>query len=85
LVQTNYDRDQADPFHDPRRIGVENRLRKIDRTHFNETDLFESFMSVWPSFNIATIMTAIITPSTGYYNTTVWYADNPSGPQSPTF
>lgn len=22
LIQTNYDRDQADPFHDPRRIGV---------------------------------------------------------------
>jgi len=28
LIQTNYDRDEPDPFHDPRRVGVENRLRK---------------------------------------------------------
>jgi len=41
-------------------------------------------MTIWPTFNIATIMTAIMVPSTGYHNTTVWYALNPSGPQSPT-
>jgi len=40
LVQTNYDRDQPDPFHDPRRLGVENRLEKYGNSHFNETDLF---------------------------------------------
>jgi len=85
LVQTNYDRDQPDPFHDPRRIAVENRLRKYGNSHFNESDLFESFMSVWPTFNIATIMTSIMNPSTGYHNTTIWYASNPSGPQTPTF
>lgn len=27
LVQTNYDRDQPDPIHDPRRVPVEKRLR----------------------------------------------------------
>lgn len=27
LVQTNYDRDQPDPWYDPRRGAVENRLR----------------------------------------------------------
>jgi hypothetical protein len=40
LVQTNYDRDEKDPFHDPRRIGVENRLRNYGNQQFNETDLF---------------------------------------------
>jgi hypothetical protein len=42
-------------------------------------------MSIWPTFNIATIMTSIMVPSTGYHNTTVWYAANPSGEQTPTF
>lgn len=27
LVQTNYDRDQPDPLHDPRRIPVEKKMR----------------------------------------------------------
>lgn len=26
LVQTNYDRDEPDPTHDPRRISVEHKL-----------------------------------------------------------
>jgi hypothetical protein len=34
-------------------------------------------MSLWPTFNIATIMTAVMIPSTGYHNTTVWYGHNP--------
>jgi len=37
----------------------------------------ENFMSEWPTFNIATIMTAIMVPATGYHNTTVWYGNNP--------
>ena len=40
------------------------------------------FMTIWPTFNIATIMTAIMVPGTGYHNTTVWYAYNPSPPPS---
>ena len=83
-MQTNYDRDQKDPFHDPRRLGVENRLRKYGNVGFSEKDLFNNFMTIWPTFNIATIMSAIMVPSTGYYNTTVWYAANPTGKQSPT-
>ncbi len=27
LIQTNYDRDQPDPIHDPRRVPVELRVR----------------------------------------------------------
>jgi len=34
-------------------------------------------MDKWPTFNIATIMTAIINPAAGYHNTTVWYGYNP--------
>ncbi len=44
----------------------------------NEQVLFEKFMSQWPTFNIATIMTAIMVPATGYRNTTVWYGSNPT-------
>lgn len=82
LVQTNYDRDQPDPFHDPRRVPVENRLREYGQRNIDENTLFTEFMTLWPTFNIATIMTAIMIPSTGYHNTTVWYATNPSGPQT---
>ena len=42
------------------------------------------FMSHWPTFNIATIMTAIMVPATGYHNTTVWYGHNPNVPSSET-
>ena len=31
LVQTNYDRDQPDPTHDPRRVPVENRVKERGR------------------------------------------------------
>lgn len=78
LVQTNYDRDQPDPFHDPRRVAVENRLREHGQAGFTEHTLFEDFMTVWPTFNIATIMTAIMIPANGYHNTTCWYGSNPS-------
>jgi len=81
LVQTNYDRSDPDPFHDPRRVAVENRLRKYGN-QINETDLFNEFMTIWPTFNIATIMTSIMIPATGFHNTTVWYSTNPTGQQS---
>jgi hypothetical protein len=77
LVQTNYDRDYPDPLHDPRRVPVEKRLRERGNVDLEEKDLFTDFMSVWPTFNIATIMTALMIPSSGYHNTTVWYGNNP--------
>ena len=82
LVQTNYDRDQPDPVHDPRRIPVENRLRERGNIHLEEQNVLDDFMSIWPTFNAGTIMTAIMVPETGYHNTTVWYAYNPSPPPS---
>lgn len=81
IVQTNYDRDYPDPLHDPRRIPVESRIRARGNDMLEE-DLFEDFMKIWPTFNIATIMTAIMVPATGYHNTTVWYGSNPTGEQS---
>ena len=77
MVQTNYDRDYPDPLHDPRRVPVEKRLRERGNAHFEEQELFDSFMSVWPTFNIATIMTAVMVPATSYHNTTSWYGENP--------
>lgn len=77
IVQTNYDRDYPDPLHDPRRIPVENRLKNRGNEGFTEQTLLEEFMFVWPTFNIATIMTAIMVVENGYHNTTVWYGENP--------
>ena len=39
-------------------------------------------MFQWPTFNIATIMSAVMVPGTGYHNTTAWYGANPSGEQT---
>jgi hypothetical protein len=35
-------------------------------------------MFKWPNFNIATIFTDVMVPSTGYKNTTVWYGSSPA-------
>ena len=78
LVQTNYDRDQPEPIHDPRRIPVENKLKERGNKGFSEQVMLDEFMFKWPTFNIATIMSAIIVPSAAYHNTTVWYGYNPT-------
>lgn len=76
LVQTNSDRDVPDPVQDPRRIPVEKRMAEHGNK-LNEQELMDKFMSQWPTFNIATIMTAVMVPGAKYHNTTVWYGDNP--------
>ena len=81
IIQTNYDRDEPDPVHDPRRIGVENRLRKYGNG-ITEKKLLDDFLSIWPTWNIGTIMSTVMVPGTRYHNTTVWYGENPSGRQS---
>jgi hypothetical protein len=45
--------------------------------NFTKETLFKTFMFEWPTFNIATIMTAVMIPVAGYHNTTVWYGSNP--------
>ena len=73
LVQTNYDRDQPDPVYDPRRIPVEKKMQERGNENFTEQAPLDHFMTQRPTFNIATIMSAIMVPATGYHNTTVWY------------
>jgi len=51
---------------------------------FTEQVLLDQFMFQWPTFNIASLMTAIMVPSSGYHNTTVWYGQNPTPSQSIT-
>ena len=75
-MQTNYDRDQPEPIYDQRRHPAESRLRDRGNLNFNETDVMK-VMFEWPTFNIATIMTAVMTPKDNYHNTTVWYGYNP--------
>ena len=79
LVQTNYDRDEPDPVHDPRRIPVEKKLAERGNKDFTEDALLKT-MFQWPTFNIATIFTDIMVPKTGYTNTTMWYGVNPTQP-----
>lgn len=81
LVQTNYDRDQPDPWHDPRRGAVENRLRERGSAGLDGKVLYEDFMTEWPTMNIGTIMTAIMVPGSSYHNATVWYKSNPTSSQ----
>lgn len=76
IVQTNYDRDQPEPIYDTRRVPMENRVKAIDPAKFSVDTVFHEMFS-WPNFNIATIMTAVIVPATGYHNTTAWYGLNP--------
>lgn len=76
-MQTNYDRDEPEPIYDPRRIPVEKRIAERGNKDFTEQTLIDGYMFKWPTFNIATIMTAVMVPGTGYANTTVWYGSNP--------
>jgi len=78
LVQTNYDRDQKEPIWDPRRIPVEKTVLQRGNKNFNEQTMFSSFMSQWPTFNIATILSTVMAPDTGFHNITVWYGHNPA-------
>jgi acid ceramidase/N-acylethanolamine-hydrolysing acid amidase len=77
LIQTNYDRDEPEPVYDPRRIPVEKKMQERGNTGFTEQTLLDHFMFQWPTYNIATIMSTVMVPATGYHNTTVWYGANP--------
>jgi acid ceramidase/N-acylethanolamine-hydrolysing acid amidase len=76
LVQTNYDRDEPEPVYDQRRHPFEKRMEERGQANFNVDTVLKE-MLIWPTFNIATIMTAVITPAAGYHNTTAWYGYNP--------
>lgn len=48
-------------------------MRERGNKNFTPETLMNEFMSMWPTFNIATIMTATMVPADSYHNTTVWY------------
>jgi len=56
---------------------VEKKVQERGNKGFTEQTLLDNFMMQWPTFNIATVMTAVMSPATGYHNTTVWYGLNP--------
>lgn len=60
LVQTNYDRDQPDPKSDYRRIPAENKLKERGNKNFKAQDLFDTVMSKYPTFNLETILTVVM-------------------------
>lgn len=41
IVQTNYDRDEPDPAHDPRRIPVEKKIAARGNANFTEDTLLK--------------------------------------------
>jgi hypothetical protein len=40
--------------------------------------MFNEYVSAWPTFNIASILSVVFVVEDDYYNTTVWYGSNPS-------
>lgn len=75
-MQTNYDRDQPEPVYDQRRIPMEKRVKDVGQDKF-DADMVLKEMMMWPNFNIATIMTAVMNPGKDYRNNTAWYGLNP--------
>lgn len=72
LVQTNYDRDIPDPWYDRRRIPAEERLAKLNG-NIDATIIMEDIMMKYPTLNVATIMSTVVNPRTGYFNTSTWW------------
>ena len=54
---------------------MEKRVREHGQNFTADGVLQQMF--TWPNFNIATIMTAVMSPGTNYRNVTAWYGLNP--------
>lgn len=67
IVQTNTDRSLPDP--DGRRVTAEARLSGY--SSLSENVLMEVLVQP-PNFNNLTLMTVMMNPSRGIFNTTVW-------------
>lgn len=72
MVQTNYDRNLPDPASDYRRIPAEERMRKIGRKDVNEQRIYDEVLTLVPNMRPTTILTSVMSPQTGTFNTTVW-------------
>ena len=73
IVQTNYDRDAPEPVWDPRRVPVEKRMHERGNANFTVKTMFDDYVSKWPTFNIASIISVVFNVEQDFYNTTVWY------------
>ena len=73
LVHTNYDRDIPDPEYDFRRTPAEDILKRLGNKDLTEQVLFNKVHSKYPNLNKNTIFTTLMSASTGYLNTTLWY------------
>ena len=73
IAVSNYDRDEIDPDLDYRRIPAENRIYAIGQQNMTEQLLLDGVLARFPNLNFETILTAIMVPSTGYFNTTMWF------------
>jgi len=72
ILVTNYDRGEIEPANDYRSLPGENRLNLIGQ-NITEQQLMDEVMAKFPTLNIETIITVIMVPSTGYFNSTIWY------------
>ena len=72
LVQTNSDRDIDNLEDDIRRVAAENRIDKIGRSNMTMEILFNDVISLSPNKNSGTITSSVMSPKTGFFNTTIW-------------
>lgn len=61
IVQTNYDRNEQDPWYDNRRLPVEKKIEAMGQD-INAEDVYNNIMTKWPTFNIASLLTVISVP-----------------------
>ena len=73
IAVSNYDRDEIDPDLDYRRIPAENRIYAIGQQNMTEQLLLDEVLAKFPNLNFMSILSAIMVPSTGYFNTTMWF------------
>ena len=73
IVHTNYDRDQPDDVDDYRRVPAENKLKALQHKDVSEQTVMDTVFAQYPNLNIETVLSAIFSAETNYYNSTMWY------------
>jgi hypothetical protein len=75
LTETNYDHWEPVPKADDRRDPANSLMLALtSAANVNNASLFD-VLSTWPVFNPHTTFTSMMNPSTGSYNSTVWYGN----------
>jgi len=73
VAQTNYKGNIPDPKNDNRATAAIDWLNEIGWNEINKDNLVSKIFTIYPIFNNETLHTTIMQPSTGYFNTTLWY------------